>query len=153
VTTIAFDGRTMAADRQISNGNRRERIKTKIRRLRNGALAGAAGDAYLCGHFLDWLDDEVTELEIADECVDDVECVVAFPDGKVFIYNGRGHPIEIDEPVYAIGSGSDFALSMLEVGKSAREAVEYAHTRDTGTGKDVDVLEFAPVKRARKAKS
>lgn len=41
----------------------------------------------------------------------------------------------------AIGSGSDFALASLDHGKSAKEAIEYAMTRDTGTGGKVHVFD------------
>lgn len=41
----------------------------------------------------------------------------------------------------AIGSGADFALSALDHGKTAKEAIEYAMTRDTGTGGKVHVFD------------
>lgn len=47
----------------------------------------------------------------------------------------------------SMGSGSAFALAALDFGKSAKEAVEYAATRDTCTGGkitvfDVESMEF-----------
>lgn len=47
----------------------------------------------------------------------------------------------------ASGSGEEFALSALDFGKSAKEAVEYAMTRDNNTGGkvrvfDVEKMEF-----------
>lgn len=35
---------------------------------------------------------------------------------------------------YAVGSGSSYALSALDFGKTTREAIKYAATRDAGTG-------------------
>lgn len=40
------------------------------------------------------------------------------------------------------GSGSDFALAALDFGKSAKEAVEYAMTRDSCTGGEVKVIKL-----------
>lgn len=40
----------------------------------------------------------------------------------------------------AFGSGQDFALSAMDFGKSAKEAVEYAMTRDVYTGGKVQVI-------------
>jgi ATP-dependent protease HslVU (ClpYQ) peptidase subunit len=42
-----------------------------------------------------------------------------------------------------IGSGSSFALAALDFGKSAKEAVEYAATRDCYTGGKVSVYDIA----------
>ena len=41
----------------------------------------------------------------------------------------------------SMGSGSQFALSALDLGKSAEDAVKYAATRDTGTGPNVWVFD------------
>ena len=44
---------------------------------------------------------------------------------------------------YAIGSGTPFALAALDFGRSARESVEYASTRDAYTGGDCHVFDCA----------
>ena len=45
-----------------------------------------------------------------------------------------------------IGSGCDFALSAMDFGKSAGEAVAYAATRDSGTGGKVSVFDVAEMR-------
>lgn len=40
----------------------------------------------------------------------------------------------------AIGSGWQFALSAMDFGKSAKEAIKYAATRDVGTGGKISVI-------------
>src|SRR5687767_2969429 len=42
-------------------------------------------------------------------------------------------PVELDK-YEAMGSGEQFALAAMDFGKSAKEAVKYAATRDAGTG-------------------
>lgn len=43
---------------------------------------------------------------------------------------------------YSLGSGCDFALAALDLGKTAEEAAEYTKTRDTGTGGFVWVFDI-----------
>lgn len=45
-----------------------------------------------------------------------------------------------------LGSGSSFALAALDFGKSAKEAVEYAATRDCYTGGAIRVYDIASAK-------
>lgn len=45
------------------------------------------------------------------------------------------------ENYISIGSGQDFALSAMDHGKSAKEAVEYAMKRDIYTGGDVRIYQ------------
>lgn len=152
MTTIAFKGAVLAADRQCTTGTRRMRVKSKLRRLKNGGLAGGCGDAVMLMQFYDWLDDELDELPKSwaehEDMVDEIEVLVAFPGGEIFLYNGAGYPVELDEQCYAIGSGSDYALAQMEAGKSAAQAVEYAQTRDSGTGFGVETLTFPPAKKS-----
>ena len=141
MTTIAFDGRTMAADRQMTDGSRKVRFKSKLRKLQKiGALAGFAGDIYKAIQLGDWLNGDA-DLPGMDN-PEDIEALVAFSDGRIMLYNGLGQPVELDEEVYAIGSGGDYALAAMELGKTAEEAVRYAMTRDGGSGFGVEVIEF-----------
>jgi hypothetical protein len=55
-------------------------------------------------------------------------------DGKFWI-----EPVDHNE---SIGSGSSFALAALDFGKSAKEAVEYAITRDCYSGGKVHVYDI-----------
>ncbi len=63
-------------------------------------------------------------------------------------------PIPILEPYIAIGSGSDFAISAMSMGKTAKEAIEEAIKHDIYTGGTVDVVQcslfFASPKSKRK---
>ena len=43
----------------------------------------------------------------------------------------------------AVGSGRDFALSAMDHGKNAIEAVKYAATRDTGTGGKISAFDVS----------
>jgi ATP-dependent protease HslVU (ClpYQ) peptidase subunit len=51
-------------------------------------------------------------------------------------------PVEILSPNYAIGSGSQWATAAMDHGKSAKEAIEYAATRDPHTKAPIHTLTF-----------
>jgi len=50
--------------------------------------------------------------------------------------------VRIEDPFFAWGSGRDFALAAMYLGKSAGEAVEIACFFDAGCGKGIDVFEW-----------
>ena len=47
---------------------------------------------------------------------------------------------------YSIGSGCDFAMAAMDLGKSAKESVEYAATRDIYTGGTIRVFNIETMK-------
>jgi len=63
-------------------------------------------------------------------------------DGKVYqcdIQSGKYNVTPIDFDM-ALGSGCDFALSAMDFGKTPKEAVKYAMTRDCATGGKIQVV-------------
>jgi hypothetical protein len=54
-------------------------------------------------------------------------------------------PIPIKEGFHAVGSGRDFALSAMRLGRTAREAIELACEFDVFTGGPITVLDLLPV--------
>ncbi len=76
---------------------------------------------------------------------DRVDFVVVTPERKVFLWQGAAYPQDMSlNKQYAIGSGRDFALAAMYLGKTAPEAVELAGRFDTGT--DSDGVEFICLK-------
>jgi ATP-dependent protease HslVU (ClpYQ) peptidase subunit len=77
------------------------------------------------------------------EGMKDLEAVAwAMEGGKVFecmISEGSYDVVELSCDS-AIGSGSPYALSALDFGKTARQAVKYAMTRDCGTGGKITII-------------
>lgn len=69
----------------------------------------------------------------------------------LLIHNSEVHLVLVNEEGYcewfktehscAYGSGQDFAISAIDFGKTAKEAVEYAMTRDIYTGGEVQVVD------------
>jgi len=70
-------------------------------------------------------------------------CGILVENGKVFhvvVNNGiyRASPVTFSD---AWGSGCDYAIASMDFGKSAKEAIEYAMTRDIYTGGKVQVID------------
>ena len=71
--------------------------------------------------------------------------------GAILISNGSAFTVDTDEggfceiarltDSFAMGSGSSFAIAALDLGKTAKEAVNYAKTRDIYTGGRVRVFD------------
>lgn len=142
MTVIAWDGTMLAADkRAVYQGL--IRTVTKIRRI-GDLLVGASGDAAPSVEAMDWVargrkpDDFPERLGHGEEYsyVD----MIVIDAGRILKYESTPFPIEIEDAVIAIGSGRDFALAAMHLGKTACEAVEVACLFEVGCGNGVDVL-------------
>ncbi len=67
-----------------------------------------------------------------------------FVDGNVMLCGIDNEEFWLENSAYSqgIGSGFKFALAALDFGKSAKEAIEYAATRDFYTGGKIHVLDI-----------
>jgi len=141
MTTIAWDGTTLAADRRISSGTVTYST-TKIRQTGDGRLIGATGDFGVCSEMLDWLDKGGTR-----PCCQDSErwasALEIMPDGACWMHN-RDSRWLVEDAFVAIGSGRDYAMATMALGYSAEKAIEIASRFDPGTGNGIDTLEQAP---------
>lgn len=61
---------------------------------------------------------------------------------EVLEYERTPHPIRIEDKLRAWGSGRDFALAAMHLGKTAAEAVTFACQFDSACGNGVDTLAF-----------
>lgn len=142
MTTVAWDGNTLAADKQSTylipiQANKIQAIKY------NGENAFAAGagvirDIY---PFIEALK-KGKKLPSIDQEEPTFDVLVVTKSRKAYLYNGSDYPHELGNTKYAIGTGASFALGAMYAGKSAKEAVEIASQLDTGTGLGVDVVTF-----------
>jgi hypothetical protein len=135
MTTVAYDGQTLATDRQ-SCGSYKTRSK-KMWRLSNGDLFAGAGVIEQILAVRAWLEEGGAKPDGLVEFV-----------GILVDQNGRAYRLEeklIRDPIlehhHAVGSGAPFAITAMHLGKSAREAVLIAARFDPRTGGGVDVLE------------
>lgn len=143
MTVIAWDGRTLAADKQsVSSGLCS--LVTKVHRIRNH-LVGGSGEAPHVREHIEWFrrgaDPSDFPTKIRDEKCPSFLLVIT-PDRKVLAYEDGPYPVEIESQHYAIGSGRDFAMAAMHLGFDAVRAVEVASALSNGCGGGVDVLEI-----------
>ena len=141
MTVIAWDGKTLAADKQATNNNLKRTV-TKIRRVKE-CLIFSSGDFDSCVQLMDWYErgcdptnwpafqgvkDEATNLYFITK------------HGRVGAYERRSLPFFYEDKFFACGSGRDYAITAMHCGKSAIEAVEIACRFDVSCGMGIDFL-------------
>lgn len=141
MTTIAWDGRTLAADKRAEYGGCIQ-VVTKIFRA-GDCLVGGAGEASFILAMVEWVraGRAAHEFPSSQRDKDDWQPVlVVEPNGLAMVYERTPHPIRWERPFGAVGSGKQFAMAAMHCGKTAQEAVAVASEFDCGTGNGVDVL-------------
>lgn len=136
MTTVATDGKTMAADRLVTGDGIIHGTVTKLHRLEDGSVMGLCGSAFQYDQFAAWYNSGRAEgLHVADE----MEALVLHPDGTVSCYNQHGYSFKHSLPA-SCGSGCSIAYGAMEAGASPMEAVEIACKRDIRSGGGVDCM-------------
>lgn len=140
MTTIAYDGKTLAVDSMTScdrfvNSRGTQKMWRNVGPFNCVAMAGPTSryPAILC-----WLEGGADPLLWNPEW--DAVAWVVDKSGRVYRYVS-GYPESIEAPD-ADGSGAEFALGALDAGKSAREAIEIAAQRDFYTGGPVQAFDI-----------
>ncbi len=161
----------MACDSCWTYGNTQVASAIKIRRLSSGAILGQAGDNDC--RAIDALLDKVKDprkLPSREQLAATKESfmgLLALARGGVYcVSTGKvdemGFPVDDGEDYgvwlattmggyAAVGSGSDYALSAMDAGATAREAVAIACRRDINSRPPVHVLRLFNASAKRKA--
>lgn len=150
MTTIAWDGMTIAADSQSTTGGRMSFRDNKIipgdgasingRKVIYIGLAGTSGDER---HIISWLSSMKDENGVEREMNPEVDCIVMLitAEGNCFtVQKNKDNSVpwiyESHAP-YAIGSGADFAISAMHLGFNAKDAVSHACELDAYSGGEI----------------
>jgi len=133
VTTIAFDGKTLAADSQTSLYKGRA---VKIHRLNDGSLYGASGNLSEGVAVRLWLNDPALPMpKVADSFH-----AILIRDGQLFALENDLTLVPYQCKYFAVGSGREYAMAAMLLGKTAREAVEVAIQLDINSGGEIQSL-------------
>lgn len=141
---IAYDGTTLAADKLSLYGNVRN-IVTKIHRMGTGELVGCAGELTFCLALIEWVRGgrKAADFPTRASDKDDWQPLLVIElDGTPSFYERTPYPIRNEQRCIAYGSGKEFAITAMHLGKTAREAVEVAIELDVMCGGGVDTLEL-----------
>jgi hypothetical protein len=151
MTTIAYDGISIAAD-SAKFGGERLRISTSAQKIfqRDGKVFATAGNFVLQEPWIKWyLDghDPAKKPAGVHDREDDIGLWV-FDGGKLWQFSSElPYPSEVSAP-FAMGSGSDFAMGAFRLGDvvdrrvTAKEAVAAAIACDPFSGGPVQVIDL-----------
>jgi hypothetical protein len=132
MTTIAYDGKTLATDSQLSCQNLKFGTVPKIFDLKDGSVGAFCGDYEMVEAIINWLNGDAEKPEPNEK----------YSASGIMIPKDGSGPIEITcryntfktcTP-WAGGSGDVIALTAMKCGKSAIEAVEIACELDMNSG-------------------
>lgn len=140
MTCIAWDGKTLAADKRVSFGTL---IKTTTKIFRVGdSLCALAGDAAGGFEVLSWYRSGANPADFpqAQRDRDNWSGLLVIKRGEILKYEYGPFPVVIEDKTFAVGCGRDFALAAMHLGCDARKAVEVAIALDSACGNGVDVL-------------
>jgi ATP-dependent protease HslVU (ClpYQ) peptidase subunit len=138
MTTIAWDGRTLAADKQSTWGGTPTRTR-KIFRAKHPdgrvMIYGCAGLTHECQAYTRWIDGEIEKPDFTDISILSID-----QKGRIWYANQSMLWARIITKRWAIGSGCDYALGAMAAGKSAADAIRIASKLDVNIGLGVDTL-------------
>jgi hypothetical protein len=132
MTTLAWDGKTLAADSRATSSGMPYKI-VKIFVLADGSLFAGSGDYGQIIAVKHWLENPDSQKPNAD----DFAGLLVTPEGVLFKLEETLGLLPVYEAFHAIGSGRDFAMAAMHCGRTAREAVEIAALYDVFTGGEV----------------
>lgn len=143
MTTIAWDGRTLAADRQATIGT----LKRTTRKIWCvcDKLVAFVGDSDQVLELLHWMRRGAGPTDFPEHQRrgdSDNRIVVITSDRRIQVYERTPFPIEFGDKHFAMGSGRDFALGAMAMGATAREALQVASNLDCGTGMGIDWVDL-----------
>lgn len=147
MTTIAYKDGFMAADTLALDPNGLKASAVKIHYVDIGGddwLFGSAGESSIAEKLRRSLGgvptlEQVLNTEITCDPEDKNSAILCR--GDVVLRKAGSMWFRHDKPYHAVGSGRDFALMAMRLGKSAAEAVELTLEFDGYSGGDVSVLE------------
>ena len=149
MTVIAFDGKTVAADKQSTNCGNPSKV-TKIFHVPGGIVA-FSGSGVHAVELLPWFKDsrnpETFPKSRSNDADDAAGAMFIDRARRIYLYTAYSpYPELIEMPIYARGSGRDYALAVLSLGYDAVKAVEVACNLDVFCGMGIDALSIDDIK-------
>jgi hypothetical protein len=133
MTTAAWDGRTLAADTLGVQSNLKRKT-SKVFRLKDGNLFAGCGEYDDVLSAREWLENGGSKPTLKD-----FSGLLVTPEGCFRVEHSLLRQ-PIAEPFTAIGSGRDFAIAAMYLGKSAVEAVDIACLYDAWTAGPIESM-------------
>jgi len=145
MSTIAWDGATLAADRQATQVGCRRACSKIWRCERTGELLGTVGQTDTSEAARRWYEEgaDPDKFPAANRNDNTMSCLyVVRRDRTCVKYETEPFALTIEEDFWAAGSGRDYALGALMANVTAYRAVEIACAFDVNSGMGVETLEL-----------
>ena len=144
MTVIAWDGKALCGDRMASASGMPFSV-TKVFRVNAGRIGIVGIDGGMASglRLVKWIINGEKPEEYPDCQKDDNQyCHALFitSEKKILRYERQITPIEIEEPFFAVGTGRDFAMAAMALGKTSREGVLLASRYDENCGRGFDEM-------------
>ena len=143
MSVIAFDGKTMAADRQATFGD--SALSASKVFAHEGVMYGCCGNYEDTLLFRQWVEGGQREKDMPE--LESCGFLVHDPEQGLFLMSERLVPIPVEAEKWAIGSGADFARGAMAAGKSAEQAVEITCDLCLSCGEGIEVLRRSTKRR------
>lgn len=136
MTTLAFDGKSICADTLVTSGSGRVGYQRKLYKTPVGILA-YCGELTPCRMVLDWAMKGLKKKHKPNLAGFDADFEVLVVSKKgVLVIDPMLYPYPANAP-YTAGSGAEYAMAALHMGKTAREAVALACRLDAYSGGEI----------------
>lgn len=141
MSVIAWDGETLAADRQGTSAGMRHAVK-KIYKI-NDELIGITGSFDNGIALLNWYKDpDNYPFPECQKTEDYSGLLIIEKDGSIWVVHKQPFKLQFFSKFHAVGAGRDFAMAAMYLGSSSTEAVRIASIYETSCGMGVDSLTF-----------
>lgn len=137
----------MSCDQQGTVYNSKIKLKTKIFKYEKGTTP--FNEAFIVGFAgitNEWMDivDYLHNVESYKKppVMNSSTGLVLSESGKIYHFTKPDKWLLIDQPFYAIGSGSQYAIGAMQQKATTREAVKVAMNNDINTGFGIKTLKF-----------
>lgn len=143
MTIVAWDGKTLAADKRAERAGAGHAKVTKVFKI-NGCLVAISGSYDIGMELVNWFQNGCIREEFPQRQGEDNEALllVITPDRRITHYERTPEPLIFEQEQTAMGSGRDYALAAMHLGFDARKAVEVACAFDVYCGNGIDEISF-----------
>jgi len=156
MTTIAYKSGVIAYDSQMTAGEVISDLNFNKQIIKDGHRFFFGGVSWLCPKFIESYFAGKNLIKLIDENVDpQIGALIVDPDGLLFESAIDQEDVlwlcEVDlNSCTALGSGSPFALTAMDMGATAKQAVAMAAKRDLYTGGKIRTFEVPGYKAKTK---
>jgi hypothetical protein len=142
MTVIAWDGKTLAADKCATSGGGIARPVTKICRGAEGELVAMTGDWDVATEMRAWYLAGAVPEEFPAAARDGKATLIVFTRARINTFGIGPYPMPIESEKCAFGSGRDYAEAAMFLGHDAEKGVRVASHFQTDCGNGIDTLDL-----------